>query len=151
MLPPATGTGGASAPALLLPHRPDGLRGIGEANLALLHRGHDLPGHHVLPGAGPKHQLEQHPLFELLDGIDHGPPLVPLDGPGGEDAARGQHVHAQRGLADPALPHGPTTLLFVQARLRVQPVLYGYREHVNRGERRERDPRGALEGSMPGR
>jgi hypothetical protein len=122
-----SGWGGLAAPAgtrrspagvLLLPsHGRRGLGGIGESLLALFDRRDDLFGHDVLARSRTQHQLEQDPLFELLDGIDDRPPFVPLDGPGGEDAARGEHVDAEGRFADPALPDGLSSLLFVQCSL----------------------------------
>src|SRR5439155_6866459 len=90
----AAATSGRPPPAPVLPllYRPGGLGGVREPLPALLDRGHHLPGHHVLPGPRTEHQLEQHPLLELLDGLDHGPALVPLDRPGSEDAPGRQHV-----------------------------------------------------------
>jgi len=77
------------------------------------HRRHDFAGRGILARAGSQHQLEQHALLELLDGVDHRPALVPSDRPGGEDPAGRQHVHAERSFPDPPLPHGLTSLLLV--------------------------------------
>src|SRR5207244_8244208 len=87
-------------------------RGVREAFLALLDRPDDLLGDAVGAGTGTQEELEQDALFELLDRLHDHPALVAPDGPGGGDAPRRQHVHAQRDVADPPLPDVPADLLF---------------------------------------
>src|SRR3989442_1443855 len=150
-LPAPAGAGRAPAAAVLLSlDRARGLRGIGKPLLPLLDGGHHLPGHDVLPRAGSQHELEENALLELLDGVDDGSPLVSANGPGREDPAGWKHVDAQRGIADPALPHRPSTLLFVQGSSTVGASTRSSGPDRSQADTQRR-ARDALEGSMPRR
>src|ERR1051326_4791380 len=118
--PPARPRRAGPAGRTLLAGAGRGLGGIGQVDLGL----GDGPGHGgcrgVLLGAGPPPELEEHGGLELLDRVDHGPPFVPPDGPRGRDPARGEHVDPKRGIADPALPHGLSDLLFHACSRRIE-------------------------------
>src|SRR6266542_4205118 len=144
----------ATAVAALLADLGLGLRGVGHAFLAFGHRGDDLMGHHVLARARPEHQLEQHALLELLDGVDGGPAFVPPDGPGGEDAARRHDVDAKGGITDPALPDR-LTYWFVHPFSLLEPTPRAWAQWPDalRMTLRERDPlaRGSVKRNILGR
>jgi hypothetical protein len=102
--------------------------------------GHHLTGDDVLSRAGSKHQLEEHSLFELLDGVDDGPAFVPPDGLGSEDPTRRKHVDAQWDVADPALPD--RLALLVLLLVQTHPSIAAHHLSVGRWLGRSRRRRG---------
>jgi hypothetical protein len=68
--------------------------------------------HRVLPSPRSQHQLEQHALLQLLDGIHDGAALIPANCPGSEDSSGRKHVDSERNLADASFPDG-SALLFL--------------------------------------
>src|SRR5205085_6421797 len=92
---------------------------VGKAHPRLVHHPGDLRGEVGLLRWGDQHELEEHRAFELVDGIDHHPPLVPgLASPLGGDATGGMDLDREHDVADPAFPYRSG---FFHHRARFQP------------------------------
>ncbi len=66
----------------------------------------------VLAASCGEHELEQHPLLQLLDGVNDGAALVPANRPRSEDPPRREHVNSKRDIANPSVPNS-SSLLFL--------------------------------------
>jgi hypothetical protein len=110
-----TGTRGAPSRRAATFAGPREHRGIGQSLFSLGDRRQHFPGNGVLIRGCIEHQLEQDGPLELLNVVDHRPPLGASDSPGCTDPSGRQDLDTQRHFTDMSIPYCTCLWFFHQS------------------------------------